>query len=408
MVGARQKEVKSARETQMNHILYSRNAVHSYSKSIQKLFDLAIDYIDYAEESSRKGKNVVWTNGVWESPLIYADGAIATAWGEMGRISGTEALDVAENLYQFPPEICSMAKSVAGGWYLRRNSSIKKILAVASNCEPFNQVWEIIQSEGYDIYTMETVYRAPGVTGERYDQLLRFFIDEIYGAQEWLTGSREIDRERLSAEIRRKNLLMRQVREIMDLRLEHPFYARSIAVLYLLNGLRHYFGRPEEYGEAVSGLLDELKALPPDKKEKETAIPLVWSGANGQEFGVYEAIDNANGALLAFVSTPYSRSYREDIDPVESIARFLLDGQMAGASIYRRNAIEKLVDQVHARGIILYGYLGCSYSGIAREMHRAYFHQKGIPSINLEGTFEIGEPTGQLLTRIRAFIEMLS
>jgi len=45
---------------------------------------------------------------------------------------------------------------------------------------------------------------------------------------------------------------------------------------------------------------------------------------------------------------------------------------------------------------------------VDKEMWRNYFHQKGIPSINLEGSFQTGAPTGQLMTRVKAFIEMLS
>jgi benzoyl-CoA reductase/2-hydroxyglutaryl-CoA dehydratase subunit BcrC/BadD/HgdB len=57
---------------------------------------------------------------------------------------------------------------------------------------------------------------------------------------------------------------------------------------------------------------------------------------------------------------------------------------------------------------VLYGYIGCSFASVDREMWRNYFHQKGIPSINLEGSYQTGAPTGQLMTRVKAFIEMLS
>lgn len=111
---------------------------------------------------------------------------------------------------------------------------------------------------------------------------------------------------------------------------------------------------------------------------------------------------------MGFVSTPYAKDYREDVHPVESLARFLLDSQWAGAAIYQREVIEQQIKKVNARGLILYGYLGCSFGSVAREMWRDYFHKNGIPSINLEGTFQTGDATGQILTRIKAFIEMLA
>lgn len=38
----------------------------------------------------------------------------------------------------------------------------------------------------------------------------------------------------------------------------------------------------------------------------------------------------------------------------------------------------------------------------------AAFQKRGYPSLALEGSFQVGPPTGQLQTRIHAFIEMLS
>ena len=238
-------------------------------------------------------------------------------------------------------------------------------------------------------------------------QLVSFFTEQIYDVAEWLTGSREIDEEKLAAEIRRKNRILVKVRRLLDLRLRHPFYIRSLAIIYLLNGLNTLFGKPQEYEEAIDLLLDELARAPESPEELQAVIPLVWAGGTGQEFGVFQAIDDAGGALLGFRSVPF-KNYREDVPPVESLARYVLDNQNAGASVYARHVIEHEVNKVQARGLILYGYLGCSYGSVAREMFRDYFHKKGIPSINLEGTFQVGAPSGQILTRVKAFVEMLS
>lgn len=397
-----------AEQTQLEYIKYSRDEVHKYSNAIKKLYDLVLSYIDDAEEASRNGKKVVWAGGSWEIPLIYASDTIPVSYSEMGRVSGAEAITISEDLFQVPPETCSMVKATLGEWYLRKDRGINRIFGSSASCEPFNLAWEVIKKNGYDVHTLDVVYRAPGVEGERYEQLLQYFIGEIYDFSEWLTGSREVDKDKLRYEIQRKNRLMGKIRKIMDLRIKNPFYIRSLAVMYLLNGLQHYFGKPEEYSEVVDQLLEELENAGENKEDIKNVIPLVWAGGSGQEFGIYQAIDEANGALLGFVSTPYSKSYNEDIDPVESLARFLLDSQMAGASIYRRHAIEAQVDKINAGGLVLYGYLGCSFGSVAREMFRDYFHKKGIPSINLEGTFQVGPPSGQILTRIRAFIEMLS
>jgi benzoyl-CoA reductase/2-hydroxyglutaryl-CoA dehydratase subunit BcrC/BadD/HgdB len=103
-----------------------------------------------------------------------------------------------------------------------------------------------------------------------------------------------------------------------------------------------------------------------------------------------------------------SKNYREDVPPVEAMARYVLDGQTAGAAIYLRQAIEKQVERVKAQGLVLYGFTGCSLETVSREMNKEYFQNKGIACIDLEGTFQPDLAVGQTQTRVRAFIEMLS
>lgn len=399
---------KTEQLTQLEHLQYSRDVVHKHSKAIQKLLNLVITNVEDAEEAYRNGKKAIWAGGGWELPLIYACDNISVPFAELGRLSGKDAITIAEDYYQLPVETCSMVKTTVGEWHLRRENGIRRIFGNGSFCEPFNLAWEVMRKEGYDVYNLDVVYRAPGVDGDKYEKLVKYFIEEIYDFAEWLTGSRGIDKDKLAFEIRRKNRLMAKVRKVMDLRLKHPLYIKSLAVMFFLTGLGSYYGKPEEYEQVVDELLEELENKEIDEEEIRNTIPLVWAGGRGQEFGIYDAVDEAGGALLGFVNVPYAKDYREDIDPVESIARFLLDGQQAGASIFRRHVVEAQIEKVNAKGLIQYGFLGCSFASIDREMFREYFHKKGIPSISLEGTFQVGAPSGQVLTRIKAFIEMLS
>lgn len=399
--------------SQRDYIQYSKE-VQGYSRAIGKLLDLYVGYIPEVEKAYREKKtDAVFCGAIyassWEAPLLYSLNTVPVSFGELGRLSDWKDMQIAEDYYQFPAETCSMVKCVVGQWHLRQNKSgIKRILGISSACEPFNMSWETMRKEGYDVHNIDVIYRAYGVEGERLEQLVDFFIEQIYGTVEWLTGSRKIDKEKLSLEIKRKNRLMAKVRRILDLRLTDPFYVRSITTILLLNiGLANYFGNPEEYEEALDLLIEEMENRPVNEEDQKRAIPLIWAGSTAQEFGIYEAVDQAGGALLGFRSTPF-KSLREDIDPVEALARYVYANQRAGAEIYMRKFIDTEVARIDARGLILYGYIGCSYASVEKEMLRNYFHHKDLPSINLEGSFQIGAPAGQLLTRVKAFIEMLS
>lgn len=405
-------KLTTAQEDQIAHIKHNRDVIHGYSPAIRKLFDLVLDYVDDAEQASKTGQQVIWSGVPWAQPLIYACDTIPVAFSEMGRISSSEAITVSEDFYQMPAETCSMVKATTGEWHLRKKAGtgITRIFGSSSACEPYNLAWEVIRKDGFDVYTADVTYRAPGVKIDsgRFEELVQYFKEETLDFIEWLTGKREFDQEKLRREIKRKNHMMRQVRKIIDLRLKHPFYVKSLAIMYLMNGLGHYFGKPEKYTWVLDTLVEELELAEVREEDQRRAIPLVWTGGNGQEFGIYDAIDNANGALLGFVTMPYIKDYKEELDPLEALVRFQLESQMAGASIYRQDVIEQTINKINARGLVLYGYLGCSFGSIQREIYREYFHKKGIASINLEGTFQVGAPSGQILTRVKAFIEMLS
>ncbi len=395
--------------SQREYIEYSKE-VHSYSKAVNKLLDLSENHIPDAEKAFTGGKKAIWCGAVgWVVPLVYACDTIPVAFGEMGRLSDRDVMLIAEDYYQFPIETCSMVKCVVGQWHLRKDKSgIKRILGNSSACEPYNQAWEVMKSQGYDVYNNDIIYRGKTVDGKRLDKLVDFFVGEIHGVVEWLTGSSEIDEIKLAFELKRKNRLLEKMRKILDLRLKHPLYVKSLATIQMLNvGLNNYFGKPEEYEEALDLLIEELEAKPVDEAELKKVIPLVWAGGTGQEFGIYEAIDQAGGALLGLRSVPF-KDFREDIPPVEALARYVYDNQGAGAGIFARNVIELELEKTDAQGLILYGYIGCSFASVDREMWREYFHKKGISSINLEGSFQTGAPSGQVLTRVKAFVEMLS
>ncbi len=392
-----------------DYLIYSKTQVHPYSPAIGKLLDLSTSYVQDAEKAYAENKiNAVWSRATgWEIPLAYASGIIPVAYSEMGRLSDMESVTIAEDYYQFPQETCSMVKCTVGQWHKRRGSGIKRIIGASVACEPYNLAWELMKKEGYDVHAIDVVYRAPGVKGERLEQLVQFLIEQIYETAEWLTGSRDINEEKLRIEIQRKNRLIVKVRKVLELRIKNPYYMRSLPSIYLLTGLNTYFGKPAAYEAVLDELIAELETAPVSKSDLAKVIPLVWVGSAGQEFGIYEAIDQAGGALLGFRGYPFN-NYDETLPPVEALARHVLGNQEAGASIYVQKVIEQELKKVKARGLVLYGYLGCSYGSVAREMWRDYFHKKGFPSINLEGTFQVGPPTGQILTRIRAFVEMLA
>ncbi len=397
-------------QSQLAYVLDSKKE-HGYSPAVNRIFDLALSYVEYAEGAARSGRQAAWVMGLWDAPLMYALDIIPISLTELGRLGSNDAMTVAEDYFQLPKETCSMVAAVLGEWYLRRDRTVKDLVAFNGLCEPLNMGWELIAGEGYTIHRIEAANRPIDSDPVRLQQHITFLAEELADLGLRLTG-RPVDLARVAHEIERANRILGKIRRIFELRRHNPLYVKSLATMFLLMGSGHYFGRPEEYEQAVDLLLEELEVAPVVPSPRGKVVPLAWVGGRGQEFGVYKAVDDCGGAILAwYTPNSWTHDWPAAPTPLESIATHILGGTggpVVGSPVHRLKPLEAVIERFGAKGILFYGYVGCSFAGIHQEIQREYFHKKGVPSIALEGSFQVGPPTGQLLTRVRAFVEMLS
>lgn len=393
---------------QLEYIEQSRQA-HSYSRGIQMLYDLALSYMPDAEAGNQQGRQAAWSTGLMEAPLLYACDTIPMAVYDMGRLGAAEeAAELSGDLFDMPKETCSMVAALLGEWYLRRDKSVKKVVALSTVCEPLNMAYEMIKEFGFDIHRVEQVIRPVHGGSERLEEMVKFLASELEDVAVFLTG-KPVDQERMRFEIKRLNRLMAKFREILELRVANPLYIKSLPVLFLLMGSAHYFGKPQEYEAMLDQLIEELKTADYVPSPIGKIVPLTWVGARGLEFGVFKAVDDMGGALLSwFTPNPYDRVWNENIPPLEAMARFILDYFVTGSPVNQIKYIENMIAETGSKGMFFYTYIGCPYGGMHVELFRNHFHQKGVPSSFLEGSWQVGAPSGQLLTRVRAFVEMLS
>ncbi len=397
-------------KNQLDYVNSSKKE-HSYSPAVVKLYDLAMTYVEDAEKHAKNGGRSAWVMGLWDAPLMYALDIVPISMTELGRLGSNDAMSIAEDFFQLPKETCSMVAAVLGEWYLRRNNTVTDLVVFNSLCEPLNLAWELIGVEGYKVYRIETVNRPHDNDPERLAEHISFLADELADLAIRLTG-KPVDMDRVAHEIKRANRILGKVRQIFELRKSNPLYIKSLATMFLLMGSGHYFGKPEQYEATLDLLISELKVADFIISPRGKIIPLAWVGGRGQEFGVYKTVDDCGGAILAW-STPnsWTHDWPEAKTPLESIASHILGGtggHVVGSPVHRLKPIERVIKEYGAKGILFYSYVGCSFAGIHHEVQRDYFHKLGIRSISLEGSFQVGPPSGQLLTRVRAFVEMLT
>ena len=338
---------------QLEYIEQSKKA-HSYSKGVSTLYDLALSYLPDAEKGNQEGRPAVWTTGLMEAPLLYACGTVPMAVYDLGRLTAAEAAaELSEGIFDMPKETCSMVATLLGEWYMRRNNSVKKVVALSTVCEPLNMAYEMIKDFGFDIHRVEQVIRPVHGGDERLDQMVKFLASELEDVAVFLTG-KSVDEARMSMEIKRLNRLMAKFRQILKLRVSNPLYLKSLPVLFLLMGSAHYFGKPQEYEAMLDQLIDELTHADFVPSPLGKIVPLTWIGARGLEFGVFKAVDDLGGALLSwFTPNPYDRIWNEDIPPLEAMARFILDYFVTGSPVNQIKYIEKMIAEARSKGMLL-------------------------------------------------------
>lgn len=378
---------------------------HPSSPAINRVFELALDYIQRADEAHKNGQKVVYGGGIFDSPLVHSYDAFPCVFTELGRLADDDSVSLAEDYFQIARETCSMVKATMGE-LLKRKDSFKRLINYCLFCEPYNTAFEVLKEEGFNIYSVDLPYRPAGVTGERFESLVDFAEVELRGLGEWLGGP--IDEDRLRHEIRRTNQIHEKVRRILTLQVSNPDYIGTLETLFLWNGANHHYGAPKEFEEICDQLIQELEQYQASATPTNR-VPVIWAGGRGQEFGLYELFDDLGGYISSWTMTgQLLRDFDEDLPPLRALAHNTVIG-MGGPGGAKDTIphLEKSLEETGAKGIIFYGYFGCSFSSVNFEVLRNHFSAKGIPSLILDGSFQIGAPTGQNVTRLKAFMEMI-
>lgn len=399
------KDINDIKE-QTGYLIYSRDVVHRYSPAIGKLLDLFMDHLEDAFEAKRNGKEVVWVDFLHPT-FIYACGAIPISIPDMARLGSMETMKQAEEFFQIPAETCSMVKSKIGGFYKYKDAPVKKAVFGSFACEPQFGVTALMESYGYDTFVFDIIRKPANATEEQTALAKKRYRRELEKAAKWING-KGVDLDILQKEMARNNRIHSKTDRLQELQKLHPTYMRSLPSMLLISAREGYYGQPERYEEILEELIAEFEALPSGSYCGKV-VNLAWSGARGVDFSVFNAIDALGGCITGWnIAGSGEKRYKENKDPLEAYIDYAMGGRSTISMKEKRKQDEALFLKSNAAGIILYLTQGCTHQTIAREISRRYLSEKGIPTLALNGTAQIGEATGQVMTRVKAFIEMLS
>lgn len=399
------RSIKDIKE-QNGYLIYSRDIVHNYSKAIPNFLNFMMEHLNIALEKAKNGANVVWF-GANGAPLVYACDAIPLSPPDMARLGRMQSINDAVAFFQIPEETCYMVKAMIGGYYRFKDSACRKIVLSGMHCEPQLTVESVMEKYGYRTFTLDTPKKPVSGSEERHINAQKHYRKEYEQLALWLNPN-GYDKEKLHEELIRANRIADKLDYMVKQQQKHPSFMKALPTMLVLSGREHYYGQPQEYEKALDDIIAELESLP-EGSYCETGVPLMWTGPRGVDFSVYNAIDVSGGQMVAWnLPTTSPRRYNLEIDPFDSLIEYHYFGKRGQSMLEAIQQDEKMFLESKAKGIIIYNTLGCTVSTTGIETKRRYFNDKNYPNLQISGTAQIGETTGQILTRIKAFVEMLT
>ncbi len=356
-----------------------------------------------------QGKKIVGTFCIY----VPEELALATDTVPIALCGGIQAsVPYAEKT--FPRDICPLVKSTLGLAFSKTcpYAPIKSLAVGETTCDAKKKTWEILASK-VNFHVMEVPQKK-----EKLDfDLWRNAVNEFRQKLEELSGTK-VEPTRLKEAIRIMNNKRKALQELAELRKVDPPPISGLDGLVVMQAALN--DEPSRFTQAVVRLNAELKERikngisPVPKGTKRvmiTGCPAVMGN-----WKVHSLVEQSGAVIVWDESCTGSRYFEHLIDETAQD----LEGQITAiAERYfkiscacftpnqeRIEAIVKKAREYGVKGVVQYVLQTCHGYNIEAMRVDGALKQVGIPTLKIVTDYS-EEDTGQLRTRIEAFIEQL-
>jgi benzoyl-CoA reductase/2-hydroxyglutaryl-CoA dehydratase subunit BcrC/BadD/HgdB len=227
--------------------------------------------------------------------------------------------------------------------------------------------------------------------------------------------SLEIGEAKLRKAIRERNRERALLKEVYELSLLKPPPITGLRQLQILYGAQFKFNHQEkvrELEETVRLIREEYAEGKRPVPERAKRIILTGCPIGGATEKIVRLIEESGGVVVAYENCTgakqYDRQVSETGDPYGALRDYYLD---IGCSVMSPNPnrfelLGRLCSQFAARGVIEMILQSCHTYAVETQSIREFLKARDLPFLSLETDYSSGD-TGQLKTRVAAFIEML-
>ncbi len=339
--------------------------------------------------------------------IIYASGAVPLCLIHGGSLHTANAA-----LSVVPHIICPFARAQIGERLLKRNPyySMIDMLVAPVTCQHLKKVAEVWEYDGdLEIFKLGIPHQHDN------DFELEYYVDRLRALKDRLqafTGN-EITSESIGSAIDLYNKMRELLRKISLIR------RTSHSVLSALDfvKLNHasFYADPAFMVDVLDTVYRGLEDKQQDSKTNAPRILLLGPNIGYGDYRVLELVKAAGGDIVIEELCEGIRYYWHEIenkgDLFQSLARgYLVDrvpcAFMRNSAKKRLDFALKLVKDFNVSGVIWYELLCCETYDAESYFFAEKMGEQNIPMLILESDYGTAD-TGQLKTRIEAFIEIV-
>jgi len=360
-------------------------------------------------EEKKKGRKVVGTFCIY----VPEELAMAANTVPIALCGGIQAsIPYAEKM--FPRDICPLVKSTLGLAFSKTcpYGPIKSLAVGETTCDAKKKTWEILATR-VNFHVMEVPQKKEKIDFDLWRQAVEEFRQKL----EALSGTK-VTSERLAETIRIMNAKRRVLQGFAQLRKGEVLPISGLDGLVVMQAALN--DEPVRFTRAVERLNQELRermengvsAVAPNAKR----IMMAGCPAVMGNWKVHSLIEQSGGAVVWDESCTGSRYFEHLIDEtardlegqITAIAEryFKISCACFTPNQERIDAVVQRANEFKVKGVVQYVLQTCHGYNIEALRVEAALKEAGIPALKIVTDYS-EEDTGQLRTRIEAFIEQL-
>ena len=360
------------------------------------------------KELKDSGKSIVGTFCTYTpKELIYAAGAVPVSLCSLSE----ETIPAAEK--HLPKNLCPLIKA-SYGYALTDKCPymyFSDMIVGETTCDGKKKMYELL-GELKDTYIMQLPQTQDKERG------MDLWKEEVSRFKKKLEKkfSVSISKEKISEAISQVNDERKLLKEFYSLGKLTPPPLSGYEMHKVLNGVSYTFDKKLQ-NEKIREIIENLKAIDKNNSSKVSVkaprILITGCPIGGVAEKIIKPIEDAGAVVVTYENCGgaknLDRLVDETIDPIQALAEkyISIPCSVMSPNTDREDLLKRLIDEYQVDGVVEVILQAChTYSVETHMIKRVVTKEKDVPYMSLETDYSIGD-TGQIKTRIEAFIEML-